>query len=450
MTTNSLGPVPASGIPNLTPDDSAAPTMPGAFVCRALLHPFAPPPPVPNLYSPFYQLCSATIWFSEGEFLVVLLAGREYGVWMYEITAAGTRVYSDQNPNWTEVDMGWTLPTTDWFCGATANSAGQSPINWMEAQTASWWKSVVPGSSNNAPGATWWWYHEFEGFQVPLRCMFGVQPPEPEKGDPRQLAVFQNFSFTYFDAFEVVDVLEMPEPSDYGLENLNPGGIQGLQWDNPNNYPNFVWPESMAVTAFMTPVNETYNPLPTRVIYRWDNEAAFQSGGARGQNTLMNYDYPNADNYTFQLALLTRQPPDNRPLGYDAMYGPGGQLIPSSVVTGTKFWYGTEPPNWVSVGQGTIQATITNNATWCPNETVTVYGVMFPPAKNYPQGTYLWTWYVPQGGVMARPVVFMQSASALGVGTSLALADYFYYSDSFNKDDYTSMVEPPVPDQASF
>lgn len=53
----------------------------------------------------------------------------------------------------------------------------------------------------------------------------------------------------------------------------------------------------------------------------------------------------------------------------------------------------------------------------------------FPPATNYPQGTWLWTWYQPVDGdgVNSRPVTFMQSASGLGVGTSLALADYFYF-----------------------
>src|ERR1700731_679356 len=96
--------------------------------------------------------------------------------------------------------------------------------------------------------------------------------------------------------------------------------------------------------------------------------------------------------------------------------------------------YPQEPPDWVSIPgvEGTLQATITNNPVLCPNTTVTVFSVLFPPATNYPQGTYLWTWYapVPGGdGTQSRPVTFMQAQSALGVGTSLALADYFFYEE---------------------
>jgi hypothetical protein len=56
--------------------------------------------------------------------------------------------------------------------------------------------------------------------------------------------------------------------------------------------------------------------------------------------------------------------------------------------------------------------------------------VLFPPAPpNYPEATYLWTWYAPQNatGTESRPVTFMQSQSGVNVGTSLALADYYFY-----------------------
>ena len=58
--------------------------------------------------------------------------------------------------------------------------------------------------------------------------------------------------------------------------------------------------------------------------------------------------------------------------------------------------------------------------------------MLFPPAPpNYPEATYLWTWYAPQNatGTESRPITFMQSQSGVSVGTSLALADYFYYQD---------------------
>ena len=69
----------------------------------------------------------------------------------------------------------------------------------------------------------------------------------------------------------------------------------------------------------------------------------------------------------------------------------------------------------------------------CPGRTVAIYSVLFPPAKpNYLEATYLWTWYSPMeggDGTQSRPVTFMQSQSGVGVGTSLALADYYYYEE---------------------
>ena len=89
--------------------------------------------------------------------------------------------------------------------------------------------------------------------------------------------------------------------------------------------------------------------------------------------------------------------------------------------------------------EGTIQATITNNPVLGPGQTITVFSVLFPPAPpNYPEATYLWTWNVPQNesGSESRPVTFMQSQSGVGVGTSLALADYYYY------DAYSEPIDP--------
>ncbi len=87
----------------------------------------------------------------------------------------------------------------------------------------------------------------------------------------------------------------------------------------------------------------------------------------------------------------------------------------------------------------------------CPETTVTVFSVLFPPSlPNYPEATYLWTWYAPldASGVASRPVTFMQSQSGLGKGTSLALADYFYYERFAQPIDPANFAVPafcPVP-----
>ena len=106
------------------------------------------------------------------------------------------------------------------------------------------------------------------------------------------------------------------------------------------------------------------------------------------------------------------------------------------MLRGSQFPFPQEPPDWETIPavEGTIQATITNNPVVGPNNVVTIFSVLFPPAKNYPEATYLWTWYTPQNpdGTESRPITFMQSQSGVGVGTSLALADYYYY-ENFSK-----------------
>jgi hypothetical protein len=64
---------------------------------------------------------------------------------------------------------------------------------------------------------------------------------------------------------------------------------------------------------------------------------------------------------------------------------------------------------------------------------------------NYPEATYLWTWYAPldTSGVSSRPVTFMQSESGVGVGTSLALADYFYSQEFSEPIDPANFAVPP-------
>jgi hypothetical protein len=179
------------------------------------------------------------------------------------------------------------------------------------------------------------------------------------------------------------------------------------------------------------------NPLPTRVLYVWKPDGQYQVASDRAQNTLMQQLQYNPGDLVTQEALLFGPAPQGTtpPPGADVAYIINEYHSP--LIKCSSMPYPQEPPNWVSIPgvEGTLQATITNNPVLCPNTTVTIFSVLFPPATNYPQGTYLWTWYAPQSpdGTQSRPVTFMQSQSALGVGTSLALADYYYYGSSGNR-----------------
>jgi len=430
---NDVDPIPLSEYPTLQPSPGTGtpPPLPSAWECYALLHPFSPlqsnstPADAAN---PFFELCVAYINYSEGNFLSAQITGISGRKWWYLINNSGTFVSTNGQTPTTPVNMGWTLPGTNWFGNETQNAscAGVSFLNWMEAQLVAWWK--MPVANTNPPAATWLWLDLTSA--LPVRMMFGQGPPSPSMGDPTQLALFQMFSFTYFPRFQTLSETSVPTTF------VTPQ-IAGFSFGNPNNYDLFSWNTNFGMTVFMTPVNEKFNPLPTRVLYVYKPDDEYKVASDRAQNTLMMYT-DNPDNpFTSQVALLTGaapkgvQPPPNSDSGFLINYD--GQEV-TGCVSGSQFPFPQEPPNWVSIPavDGTIQATVDNNSVLCPDNTVTILSVLFPPsAPNYPDSTYLWTWYSPlnSDGTSSRPVTFMQSQSGVGVGTSLALADYFYYEE---------------------
>ena len=433
---NAVDPVP-SAYPKLSPVTATPPVMPSAWKCVALLHPFSPPlsnDPKPG--NPFFQLCVASITYSKGFFLSAQIVGCSYGTWWYVIIPGGTKVSIDKGVTWTAVDMGWQLPT-NWFGNQSQNAAcaGSCPLNWMEAQIVNWWKIPVPLPAPSPPAATWMWFDA--DTNAPVRMMFGYGPPSPTMGDPTQLALFQMFSFIYFPVFtEIAAIEEVPA--------WTTPTFQGFAVGNPDGYSNFVWNTNFGMTVLMTPVNENFNPLPTGVLYVWKPDSEYAVATDRAQKTLMKYKY-NSGALQAQEALLMGPPPKgvtpppNSDTSFIINFNDDGS---ETCVGPPQFDFPQEPPDWVSIPavDATIQACITDNPVLCPNNVVTVFSVLFPPAEpNYPEATYLWTWYapfLPGDGSHSRPVTFMQSQSGVNVGTSLALADYFYYEE------YAEPIDP--------
>jgi hypothetical protein len=428
-----IDPIPLSQYPSFQPVATPLPTMPVAWSAVVLLHPFSPPlsgDPTPD--NPFFQLCLARIDYSQGDYFSAQITGCEYGNWWYVVTSGGTHLSTDQGQTWTPADVGWTLPT-NWFgaAAASATCAGSSPLNWMAKANVEWWKALVPHTS--PPAAIWMWFDPASG--APVRMMFGQGPPSTTKGDPALLALFQMYSFSYVALFDSVS--KPPARADL---RWAPPSIPGFAVGNPKNYRNFVWNQNFGMTVFMTPVNGMFNPLPTRVLYVWKPDNQYSVYTDRAQHTLMRYDYNPAQPsppLRAQIALLTGaaphgvQPPPDSATGFLISHYATGTV---GCIGGSKFPFPQEPPDWVSIpaAEARIRATITANPVLCPNRIVTVFSVLFPPAPpNYPEATYLWTWYSPENpdGTESHPVTFMQSQSGVGVGTSLALADYFYYEN---------------------
>lgn len=430
-------PINESQYPQLEPFTGSQPALPQYWKCTALLHPFSPvqsnSSPT-DIASPFFEICIASICYAEGIGLNALLVGTSRRKWWYKITPTGTTVSTD-GINYSPVDMGWTLPTTNWFGNKSGNAvcAGISYLNWMEIQKVEWWK--IPVGDSNPPPATWMWFDS--EIRFPVRLMFGQGPTTPIMGDTNQLALFQMFSFTYLPMFEALGSNPLNSPLDYPV-------ISGLSFGNPNNYEIFEWNPNFGMTVFMTPVNEEFNPLPTRVLYVWKPDNEYHLSSDRSQNTLMKYIYNPSNPFTSQVALLTGAvpegiiPPPNSDAGFLINYE--GDEITECIGFG-NFPFPQEPPNWAQmpIEQGTIQTTIVNNPALCPDNIVTIISVLFPPSgQNYPDSTYLWTWYSPlnASGSKSRPVTFMQSQSGVNLGTSLALADYFDYEE------FSSPIEP--------
>ena len=442
-------PIPPSQYPSFQPVTTPAPAMPTAWKATVLLHPFSPPlstDPTPD--NPFFQLCVANIVYVQGQYFSAQVTGCSYGSWWYVITADNvTHLSTDGGSTWSMINSGWSLPT-NWYGAQAPNAAcaGEAPLNWMGAQNAEWWKVPVPQPSG-PPAATWLWFDA--STKAPVRMMFGFGPPTPTLGDPTQLGFFQMWSFTYFPVFQAYSSAceETAKPKTFTAASF-PGFAVG----NPNGYQNFVWNGNFGMTAFMTPVNEKFNPLPTRVLYVWKPDQQYSVYSDRAQDTLMMFNYNVGPTFA-QEALLTGPAPSGiqpRPpesdTGFLITYNNSG---PPTCQGGSQFPFPQEPPYWISIPavEATIQATITNNAVLCPSNVITVFSVLFPPAlPNYPEATYLWTWYAPQNtsGTQSRPVVFMQSQSGVGVGTSLALADYYFYQDFQQPIDPTNFEIPSV------
>jgi hypothetical protein len=443
-----VDPVPPGAYPSFAPVSGAAPKMPDAWTATVLLHPFSPPPqndPKPD--SPYYQMGLATLDYLKDVYFSARVAGCENN-WWYVVTPDGTTVSLDEGKSWKIAEMGWSLPR-DWYGAQAPNvrSTGASRLNWMFEKAVDWWVLPVPLPGDSPPAATWMWFDS--ATKAPVRMMFGNGPPSPTLGDPNQLAFFQMFSLIHFASFKALDAASATAVPSLWADPV----IPGLSVGNPNGYKPFVWPDGMATTTFSTPVNGLFNPLPSRTLYVWKDDANYSTYTDRAQSTLMHYTYnqPAKGQKAVDVveSLLTGVPPQSAPAD---PYAGAGFLYThykdgsERCETGDAFPFGAEPPTWLSVpGHGICEATIIDNANLCPQQTVTIWSVVFPRADKYPQGTYLWTWYSPltADGALARPVLFMQAQSGVNSGTSLALDDYYWFDTPTAPIDPANFIIPP-------
>ncbi|NQZ56245.1 MAG: hypothetical protein HRT88_02080 [Lentisphaeraceae bacterium] len=213
----------------------------------------------------------------------------------------------------------------------------------------------------------------------------------------------------------------------------------GFSFDNVPGYDFYKWNTNFSMAAFMTPVNVDFNPLPTQVVYKWEeSDTAYEKSDSvyeRAQATTLHYtDYNPDQDIKTQEVIMYGAAPKNMSVKPE---GSGSSYFIDFNKDGTQSCtqqpLGAEPPNWVSIPavEGTIQATTSASFPLTHDgQPIMIVSCLFPSNGPFEESTYLWTWYSPESenGKNSRPITFMQSESSIGVGTSLALADYYDYN----------------------
>ena len=419
-------------------------TLPDEWTAVAILHPFSQPQ------------CSAN--YTDGElsnplfpfvfdFTTASLKGSNSAIEMYlrhcdndsdelwlEQNESGTFYKNCSSCDLTPIDLNWTMPDSDWLKGKDPEYSGSAPLNWMDMdKIMDWWKV------KDGPNSIWYWYERNETTKKskPFRLMFSLQPNTCVHGSSEKLPLFQMFSFTYLVFDEDFDYKPLnKENQETKLQKY------GFKCNNDENWPLFEWPSKITFSSMDIPIDAPSNPVPTKVTYHWSDLET--SPFDRIQVTRLDYNQYNKNNKIFYEEAIMFGP--NCLL--DNPFPGNGYIVDDLQLDWTSncttIDLGQQPPNWPQQGQGKIHAVIKNpenmGANWISpftgsNNSVALISVLFPPHKpNYPDNTYLWTWYdysqynkTEAKFTKARPITFMQSTPKLGAGTSLALADYFDY-----------------------
>jgi len=439
---------------NLTRLDT---TLPDEWSAVAFLHPYSQvqccydytDEQLSNPFFPFaYDITKAALKGTHSRIEMYLkTCNNSTELWL-EQNESGTFFKNCSSCDLNPLNLNWTMPESDWLKDKKdLKYEGSAPLNWMNPdKIMDWYKATDESKSANS---IWYWYerNEAKNKSTPFRLMYSVPPTTSVLGSSMKLPLFQMFSFSYI-AFD----------EQYDSEPLNKVKLNsklekyGFQCQNDDNWPLFEWPDRITFSSMDIPVDAGSNPVPTKVTYQWKNDLSAQSiPSDRIQITRLNFNSYNNDNYN--------------PNYYQEAVMLGPNCVQGEPLTGRAFivsdrrtdWtsrchpldLGQQSPNWPQKGQGKIHAVIKKPANsgqnWISpftgsNNSVALISVLFPPTNTtvfpqYPDSTFLWTWYdyslyedkFSDKFSKARPITFMQSAPGIGVGTNLALADYFDY-----------------------
>ena len=301
----------------------------------------------------------------------------------------------------------WTPLPRD-VLAAGARCVGSSPIAETRVE---WWKTP----SRPAPLADWMWFKSSD--RSPFRLLF--QKP----GD--HLSVLSSFAVSYQVSFEplpqsnlatlasacrqgarrrqggVYDALHTlesaalessalessPSRADAEIKRLFPQLAMRCASSRPH------WPQALAMTMFLTPLDFGTDPVPAEVLYNWQ---------LRSQRTRMFWgaQSPTADEDALMLAQH----------GYSVSRQRSGevQCIPALP--------GTPRPNWLAEAPCTCEGMIGAGSPLTPYGAAEILRCPATPPRLF------WTWHTLEG----RPMMFMVTPSKGDEPTALiTLADYY-------------------------
>ncbi len=425
------------------------PLIQGSWYAEALLHPFSPLQnnAQQNSQFPFFQMVIAKLCFNQVRQTFHVKAypinstSKTKWTWLFVTDKTGITNFHYRNPDGKVTgkpkDFGWRIPVnTDWL-GENSEYIGSAPLNYMSKRQMDWWKR------KRDQGVIWFWCDNLSG--LPFRLMYGEPPSRPDMGLTSQLPFFQMFSVTYFAKFK--DNIN-PKRCEHFMSDFMPEEFFERTGLTTQELPLFKWPTDFGMSSFMTSVYFDVNPMPTRVFYRWRNprknfyNPSFSSVQiAEFHNTYFQEGY-----HDHTTNLQTKK-------SAVYLFGDGtGQEIkthPFAFCDDLQPMVGQLPPDWPSLGRGEVHAIIknpTSSRNWTSvltgsNHTVPLISLLFPPNKPYyPCSTFAWIWY-DYSKPTRRPIMFMQSASKMGVGTNLVLSDYFDFHLYKNSYQLTKKLE---------
>jgi hypothetical protein len=321
-------------------------------------------------------------------------------------------------------DTGWKPLPRDWLA-VGAQCVGAAPIS---ETLVHWWKTPTEPSAL----ADWVWFKSTD--QSPFRLLF-QKPSE-------WLSIISSYALSYQVSFETLsqsDLAAVGASCQNAKRDTQQSGRKALRslldaMDRSRSrasaeikrlmpeldadcsmLPSPAWPESLAMTMFLTPLNFHANPFPTEVRYDWTS---------RSQRTRM--FWPTGSPVLVEDVLMLGAH------GYSVTRKQTGAVQCIAALPGTP------RPGWISEAPCACEAVINGTTPLTPYGPVQILRC---PAT---EPRIFWTWYTFEG----RPMMFMVTPSSGNEPTALiTLADYYAWLPGYlsEKSVFTRPTQCPAP-----